>query len=109
YPAFVPWLKLWEKKARTPLSLSQKEIPVPIWNTLAFIRTAVVGNMDDRLKVLSYISTCINHYHNQLLDQKEVNRKITLTQAKQLRAHLSRIHPFDEECRLESIEEALGW
>lgn len=109
YPGFVSLFDLWHSKAHTPLSLSQKPLSLRIRNILIHIRTAIVENMDDGLSVLSSISACLNHYHAQLLDQKELNRKADLTKAKQLRAHLSRIYTFDEECRTKRIEEKLGW
>lgn len=109
YPAFTLLLQMWRAKANTPLSLPQKEIPLKIWKTLIRIRTAVVENMDDGLKVLSLISECVSCYHDQLLDPKEVSRQADLIKAKILKAHLSKIYMFEEECRIDRLEEELGW
>lgn len=107
--AFAPLLEMWSAKSPTPILLPKKKISAEVWKTLAQIRSAVVQNMDDGLKVLKYIYKCLDIYHAQLIDQKELNRYEDLVRGKILKEYLSANYMFDEECRTERILENLGW
>ncbi|SMG15708.1 helix-turn-helix domain-containing protein [Sphingobacterium psychroaquaticum] len=107
--AFAPLLEMWSVKSPTPILLPKKEITDEVWKTLAQIRTAVVENMDDGLKVLKYVSKCLDIYHTQLTDRKELNRYEDLVRGKILKEYLSANYMFEEECRTERILENLGW
>jgi len=109
HPAFSPLLETWSVKSPTPILLPKKEMTVDVWNTLSHILTVVVENMDDGLKVLKYIYKCLDIYHTQLTDRKELNRYEDLVRGKILKEYLLANFMFEEECRRERILENLGW
>lgn len=109
HPAFLPLLEVWSARIPNPVLLPQKEITTEVWKTLGQLRMAVVENMDDGLTVLKYISKCMNIYHAQLIDQKELNRHADLEKGELLKEYLSANYMLAEECRTERILVKLGW